>query len=87
MCLLDYTWVKQYFPFICPFYKFLRSPFTNLADTDGLSKVENKKQSFANNLKSDFSLSGRPFMYTKKRSGSNIEPCETSALNNDHDED
>ena len=87
MCLLDYTWVKQYFPFICPFQKFLRSPFTNLADIDGLSKVENKKQSFANNLKSDFSLSGRPFMYTKKRSGPNIEPCETSALNNDHDED
>lgn len=65
----------------------MRSPFTNLADIDGLSKVENKKQSFANNLKSDFSLSGRPFMYTKKRSGPNIEPCETSALNNDHDED
>ena len=69
-CLLGYIWVKQHFHFYIHYKKILISSFINPADIDGSWKVENKKQSFANNL-SDSNSSGRSFMYIKKRSGPN----------------
>ena len=43
--------------------------------------------SFANNFSKDSKLSGRSFIYTKKRKGPSIEPCGTPARTGDQFED
>ena len=41
--------------------------------------MENKEVSSANNLISDFKLSGKSLMQMRKSNGPKIEPCETPA--------
>ena len=78
--------LKIFFHFYAHSEIFLRSAFISPADNGGSQTVENKEVSSANNLASDSKLLGRSFIYTKKRSNPNIEPCGKPALINDYDD-